>query len=493
MKPNQHIARRKRKFAWRADALLAHAYAKKTSRRVSAPVQSSPTKNCGTGVPSDAVSMPSINMGHHGDVWVGEGSPRTVTAVSSGLTVGQAYTVRVSIATARGTRVGNLRFNECDSKDPPVVSKNIAISSSNRLRSISKEATLYSCGAATGILSVKLISGTTEVASHSRKSSAVHLPTGVRVNGHGTSTTNQFVVRWDAVDTATSYKIQYAIADNASGIVITVHKDDWTELNHTSSTTEKTVTGLTAGRIYEVQVKPVRAGVSTAWTQGAYVKPTHQKPVSGFKFAGIPMTHYWSGGTYSYEICTETFPTTTWIDEIEAAIALWPRYVKWVTDGTNIISKTGTSRNCGTSSCADDVDGCDVEIKSPTTAHRIVRAYNESHLNEVCDPTMMASEASAACFTNHLPIAGLTTSLMIFAPDDIKDDWNPGVNISDRIPCSVLFDVALHEAGHAFGLGDIEPGTNSAIHTAMRQGTPGPCVPFPEDIGGVMTLYQSIP
>ena len=447
-------------------------------------------KNCGTGVPSDAVSMPSINLGHRGDFWVGEGSPRTVTAVTSGLTAGQAYTVRVSVATSN---VGNLRFNECGSMTTALVSKILTIPSSNRSRSVTKEATLYSCGPATGTLSVDLLSGTTEVASHSGTSKAVHLPTGVRVNGHGSSTTNQFVVRWDPVDTATSYKIQYAIADNASGIVITVHKDDWTELNHTSSTTEKTVTGLTAGRIYEVQVKPVRAGVSTAWTQGAYVKPTHQPPTPKTKFAGIPMTKYWADGTYSYEICTETFPTTTWSSEIEAAIAMWPRHVKWVTDGSNVISKIGTSSDCGSSTCYGEnpEDECPA-IDQLTSEHRIIRAYDQTHFNLACG--LAERNVAVGCVHSERTVAGsVLKTLMVFGSDDIRSNWGIDDHANAKDECSYLFDVAMHEAGHAFALGDVLEHANSAINSAMRQGTPGPCLPFAEDIGAMMMMYQSIP
>ena len=205
------------------------------------------------------------------------------------------------------------------------------------------------------------------------------------------------------------------------------------------------------------------------------------------------MTKYWVGTTtYSYDFCTETFPTTTWINEIEAAIALWPHYVKWVTDGTNIISKTGTSSNCGTSSCANNVFTCDVNIQGPTSANRIIRAYYQSHHNNVCNAPMM-STGTKACFTYDDPADGITTSLMIFASDDIQRDWGIDDHADQNDECSYLFDVALHEAGHAFGLGDVKWDANQAIHTAMRQSTKGPCVPFPEDIGAMMTLHQSVP
>ena len=448
-------------------------------------------KNCGSEVRSSVITLPTIEINPESEVRGISGGSLLVSATARNLMVGNSHRFRFSVSSTGG----QLRFNGCEVATP-VVSKEVLRDTSPSGESKSGDVRLHTCEGVESTLTVEVFSGTTKVASSDVAAYVLTQTEGVRVNGHGTSTNNQFVVRWDPVNGADSYTVRYAIAENSSGFLTTVARTDWTEVVHTSSKTEKTVTGLTAGKIYEVQVRASRNTVHAHWSVGAYVKPTSALPALTStpkpKFAGIPMTKYWTQKTYSYEICSETFPTTTWVKEIEAAIALWPRYVKWVTDGSNIISTSGVSSDCGTSNCYDDhaTDAC-VAIKELTSEHRIIRAHNQMHLIQACRLRMVGR--TLACLVSQSPDGAVATTLMVFGSDDVKEDWGVDDNANSEDECSDLLDIALHEAGHAMGLGDVTEGANKLIDTAMRQATEGPCTPTGQDIGAMMTLYQSVP
>ena len=447
-------------------------------------------KNCGSHVTSNAVSLPTNGIAPSGNLWVGEQMPITITAVSSGLTIGQAYTVRISVATTSGANIGNLRFNECGSTNTPLVTKDMAILTSNQDRTVSKTATLHSCGAATGTLSVKLLSGGTEVASHSRTTSAVHLPTGVRVNGHGSSINNQFVVRWDTVATATSYKIRYAIADNASGYVTEGADRSWTEVDHSGSDAETTVTSLTAGRIYEVQVKPIRGNVQTGWSEGAYVKPTSALPAFTStpkpKFAQIPIQRYWPSGNYTYHLCRNRFADpdnnapSVWMNAIRAAVDAIVNGVVWQTDDTNIISATGIV----------DTDCTEAEVTGITWHNAVLLASNIAELMTYCG-VEKDDKNTLACAVSHPMGGGVAVSgHVVFRPASLHRNWNPAESNSDPASCSKLFGVALHEFGHIFGLGHPPDSVDSVMY---RYFVADSCRLKALDVGALMNIYQSVP
>lgn len=117
----------------------------------------------------------------------------------------------------------------------------------------------------------------------------------------------------------------------------------------------------------------------------------------------------------------------------------------------------------------------------------MIQAYSGAHFRRVCDPEMKKPSA-VACFVSDFTSSGrVTATLMMFATDDRKSDWQAGQYLNQDDRCSHLFDVALHEGGHAFGLSDIDTGDS-----VMVPGILGNCHPEPLDVGALMTNYQSI-
>ena len=448
--------------------------------------------NCGSEVTSNEVSLPVIGISPSGVIWIGEQKSTAVSAVPAGLKPGQAYTVRFSVAMDNSEDLGDLRFNECKTNEPPVIARDFPIPTSNDKETLTKNANIYSCGTGTGTLSAKLISGSTEVASHSRVPSLVPIPTGVRVNGHGGSTSHRFNVRWDPVANATSYKIRYATADNSSGFVTSNSQGIWTEVTHTSQTLERTIIGLTANRIYEVQIQAFRGLLKTGWSNGAYVKPTSALPAFTSEpkpeFAKIPLQRYWPSGNYTYHLCSNRFADpdrnapSVWMNAIRAAINALVNGVVWNTNGTNIVTATGNVDH----NCTDD------EVTGDTGHNAVFLAGDISDLMKFCG-VPMDDKSTLACADSR-PIEGgiAVTGHVIFRPAALHRDWNPRGSNSDPTRCSKLYGVALHETGHVFGLGHINSDRSmvSSIMKTMYEDRDG-CAPSAYDVSVLMGIYQS--
>ena len=181
-----------------------------------------------------------------------------------------------------------------------------------------------------------------------------------------------------------------------------------------------------------------------------------------------------------------------WQRDIDAAIAQWPLHVKWATGSRNIITATGSAIVCESATVAcygpNPPQNCDrIAIQVATPDNRIIRAFNQEHLEDVCNYGQ-TDLTTLACLQSVVDIntRELTKTLMLFAADNRKSDWEAGRFINQHDRCTDLHAIALHEAGHVFGLGDITSGESVMISEFSNN-----CNLSAFDIGATMAIYQS--
>ena len=203
-------------------------------------------------------------------------------------------------------------------------------------------------------------------------------------------------------------------------------------------------------------------------------------------FATIPLNGYWTNRTYTYNLCANRFvnpnsiAASVWMNDIQAAIDRLAGSVQWrKPDGSNIIVAAGTV----------DTDCTTSEIALGSTHNAVFLAANNSELVHYCG---MASpgDTTLACAASTGSNGIKSSNHMVFRPAALTvPGWNPGGSSSSIAPtsCSKLFDVALHEAGHAFGLGHVP----SNISIMRENRTVEICNPQDVDVGALMTIYQS--
>ena len=463
--------------------------------------------NCGATVTSTSIQLLTLSVDKVGDIWIVEDG-YTVMRGTAAVATGQAYQLIYTLSTT-GANVGGkgIRFNACNiAMVSTRVTQDLAASNMNTSWGAPAIA-LHACSVATATLTISLKTGGTEVASISRTLNVLGIPSEARVNGDSrdfsgapgtddqpTVSGPRFVLRWQSVTGASSYKIRHAEGFDALGNAIAIGLKIWTETPYmgTSSKKEKTITGLTDGKIYEVQVKSVGHGLTTAWSSPVFVRATSATPTvslsAGYSFARIPIKTYIGPAHYSYTLCLNSFPDspskprTLWTNDIRAGIQQWANAVDWQAGTRNIITVAeSTSHNCKLTEMIK-WEGSNNEVLMPATLTMPGGVTTNSVFDEYCPPIM--NQITLACTAKD--VSGGLINMQFMAFNTTRQDWNPGSDPHSH-GCSHLFQTALHEAGHAYGF-DHSPIENSVMKSGR---TLNRCHITALDVGAIMNNYQS--
>ena len=314
-----------------------------------------------------------------------------------------------------------------------------------------------------------------------------------RVDGHNNSGTSanggQAVIKWYSLvflpAKMGSYKIRYRKAKDLAGLYKHT-STNWrpgryypSETRNATSNSQHTITGLTLGEIYAVQLMyETSAGNKVFAARDSYVWPStgfqaHNKRVATYPFFG-----HFTNKTYTYRICTDTFPPNTqseWASLIEDALG------QWQTATGNMIRMNRDTRACTDLSSMSireallsDEDDSLSEIRMLDVSGSPIR-FNEM----LSDPFKLCILGAPACVTSRSGYARLTREASyplrsaditlnhnflanvphLEIPTDIK--FNACKSVSDSIMDDdsrnsefYAYALMVHESGHALGLSD---------------------------------------
>ena len=210
-------------------------------------------------------------------------------------------------------------------------------------------------------------------------------------DGNSPGGTGQAVLSWDAISDVRDYTINYrklgrspqigSPRSNQGNYHHTNPRwpdhDSWPyygetqedpPFSPTAGPVSKTISGLTTGEIYALQVNYVtNAGKQFFSARDAYVYPSQGFPGEGFgpdRVATFPLFGHWQNKEYVYEVCGTTFPSSDWKNLIIHAFEQWE-------SSTGIVTMTPSNEFTS--------DNCDVASDRPLSMIRSI--YNE--LNEV--------------------------------------------------------------------------------------------------------------
>ena len=363
----------------------------------------------------------------------------------------------------------------------------------------------------------------------------------ISINGDSSGRTDgkgQAVVNWRAVPGATSYTLRWRKLPEHIYFGIQVPHDsqawrinpatsdsDWSTTRNIT-TTNRTVTDLDIGEIYAFQIAYERSGV-----KGFSARESYAWPATGFPFlrvATFPFNGHWPNKEYQYSICADTFPSNKraqWQTLIESAFEQWE-------SSTNDLIQIRRSLDC-------------VVDESPASMLESMR----NNVNEVFMHNKTAVERFHP-YTAYLPEAYIFTKCLepeacairqyhtgkwsspSASTQFINGDIDVVINMEkvDRyslirpagtqlntcggrggIRLHYLYELMVHEAGHAIGLIgalpenpppyfrfgyalDHPPLTTESV---MAYDSNNPiygykCSPYPMDIMAVYALYQTV-
>ena len=285
----------------------------------------------------------------------------------------------------------------------------------------------------------------------------------------------QSVVEWDEVVGATSYEVRHKLATASA----------WAGPVSTTGLTT-TLGGLTLDRLYFVQVRAVNRYGNSAWSDIVYTYPTRTPAGRGDTVGIMPVWGYRSDGSYDYVLCLnipplvssrpppsrpgKPPPTTT-------TVLIGSDRVREITDGveewetaTGMVTVSYHSRNCSVTELSRH-DRADNMVD-------LVRVVPDDDVHVYC-----GNPNAGACIIEY---SGAISYSRVTISDAAVTTKAPGRN---RLSCSVLFGHALHEAGHAFGLGHPDSkydGRSVMTNTGQRY-----CKLPAVDIRAIIKIYQS--
>lgn len=397
------------------------------------------------------------------------------------------YTIQVRAA----SRTDAIRFNSCTDMTAST-SMNLATDRTG-VAELSLSGSVHACNGGSADIHTRLTSGGTAAAKKTFHVSALPKPSKLRANGHSTNGKGA-TVRWNPVASDVSYEMRYGreCVQNTATALCSVTSSTWTNptaFASGSSDSDRPVRGETVGgidsndpvsrtlsnlainTIYRVQVRTVRNGAVSDWSDPVFLYTSKDPPddsVATYSFSSAQ-----TNGHYQYTICKGSFSASTSVrDKWEADIALgiesWETGVRWKTSSNrNIIRASKTSAlTTDTGDCADNAESS------------AVKGFGvRNDFRTKCNWLMLDQNPNGvACGSNDNGNIFLDLSGELQA-------WRPGVKTSSG--CSDVHRYLSHEAGHVFGISNHPTIADSIMADSDS------CQPTAYDIMAIMALYQS--
>ena len=288
-------------------------------------------------------------------------------------------------------------------------------------------------------------------------------PERVEANGDSSDLSDnkgQSEAEWSSVRYASSYELRYCTGDPCK----------WSKLISTTGTStvipDLMIRDYTADEdiLYHIQVRAVNISDTSDWSDVIYTFPTHQPAMKGDTVGIVPILGFLPSAKYKFTICDNASFTIadSWAEQVSNGMETWESATGRMVrvnhkpdgicndDSTNTVERVTKAQIESSMWCnKSGVDGCGRISLSTSVIGKIVRVENAllSTLAEV----------------HRMPTGEKETGRM----------------------CTRLFQVAMHEAGHALGLDDH---TNSA--SLMYSSEPY-CFPTAYDIVAIKAIYQS--
>ena len=411
-----------------------------------------------------------------------EGGRSTTFSVNvSNLARSQTYVLEV-----RAGKDGVLEFDGCgdDGEDPKTFDAITNALSYNRTGVV-----VFACVSETNsdtVTAVLSVDGT-EIATSNELTIAttpIPVPQNLRANGRSNGlVAGRAGFRFDSVSSGVSYSYQARYGDecfdenDSMGTLCSPVPPTWVESTPLGSGTDHPLIGLTMNTLYRVEIRRGTNGVFSEWSDRLFVYPTSETPTG--PVATMPYFGHIASQRYEYILCENTFPTdlaakNAWIDDVVEGISTWTSAVEWDQGTTNIVR---SHHDVTRATCQhDSIQGNEI------------RRFTTTILLEQCASVLNPN--TKACVPWPGVIAPTTHISPIWMFFDAGFDFNPGTNVSSSVNCSRLFQFAMHEAGHAFGIGIGHAEVDS--NTVMKSQVPTThCMPKSYDIVALMALYQS--
>ena len=383
---------------------------------------------------------------------------------------------------------------------------------------------LHACDASAGIVVTATLSfGETVIATTSKTVKVKpRKPSGVRINGHYADATDpEMFLRWHKAAEGYTYEVRYGLEcwSGANPRVCFQSSDSWAEPHQELLATETSgISGLLSGALemeaprdvktlLRVEIRAKVGNIASDWSEPVFVYPTTTQPAYTTPASGdpvppsvgtIPLTGFHPTHTYSYTICSNKFPDDTWVTEMQNAIRLIRETVTWYVGGENIIGSDETvSGQCATLVTEQIVDGAtSIYTFAPPPFGEIRLADEDAQeFRHYCHEPENRIEKAACAGTPRpegTPLPRFSRQHYIMFRRDVSSvssivDWAPGVN-APGAECSQFFQTAVHETGHAYGLG------HAGQHVSIMHAPGRPrvdCVLSGYDVAALKAIYQS--
>lgn len=284
------------------------------------------------------------------------------------------------------------------------------------------------------------------------------------------------------------------------------------------SDTILTIGNLTPQTLYSLQIRAVKSSgsLTSSWSDKIYTYPTREPlPSTSRQVGTYEIIELYNGrrdvliagyrryvpegastdvpGYYGYRICSSTLipesNRANIIQEIDEAAEIWE-------SATGILTAIRSQSNCTS-------DELIIEGDKRLKENNIIRFTTSSDTEELCGvskdgdpnpgcvhhyPNPLESSNGAIDITHIFiyDIAGTTTYTTDYTVTYDTGPTSAGHTVTTA-KCSTLFQIMMHEIGHAFGLGDSADRRSSVMSGNMYK----LCEPTSLDVVAIKAIYQS--